>query len=912
MGIRRRRKKLTSLISNMDRRIRSVEFKKTAYGTTATSESEGSDEEEVIGNEPDGSVYSPTLPNPWTRIKRAYFHPSNAVAGDRFELLYYTTEGIESVSGASVERGDYVSISAIGRTAAPVITVGRTYFKNTNASNPFYTCRAHGTPSWSLSATNTRESLLFKGAQVYVPLPISGDSFGTVTHTYLFSHGSTVSATGYRYSLATRALIASHSATTTTATLTIGTSSHHYTEGDIIDVNDLPEAYRGVDGLFEVTAVTSTTISYEFDTPLTAAISSATADPGTYVYSVAQKYVRVGSTWFDTANENKVYYWTGLRYQSTPVTGLQNDGSAPSPPTDLTLTTTGYARADGTSRSRVDLSWTAPTTSANGNSLDDLLGYKIRISETGYSNWRDTKELIGPTTSETITGLDPDKEYFFRVTAYDSFGNESTELDGSIVTGLAALELEKPSAPTIPTPRLGVASVSWDGKDYNGATVKQDMIKFLEVHASVTSGYTPGPSTLVGKIYRASDPCLVSGLVYNSTYYFKLIAIDKSDNSTAASDQTSTIIKPLVDTDIIGKVLDGANIKDGSITASDVIIGNTITGGLIQALAITAGKIDANAITADKINAGAITAVKIEAGAVTAGKIEAGSITGDRVNATTSINFTSGTSSATIGTGAIAGQGGYATGLSVTAGGSTGDFGTYNDGNGVQVARRGTPSNSGLFIYSTGVSLTHYEYTGSIGIQNVNSTGGAYVDAGGGHLQLNGNIVYVSAANQLYVSYNNSGNAAVIRATTGSGASMLVGNGLGGTTNQTLDVYGRIRATGSITANTSISSIRYKTDIREFLVPDALFDIAPKIFKYDNEKRYATWEDKTLGMDKYSEDTLGVIAEDFIEAGLDYLVEYNEEGLPESLDYSRIAVLLIPAIKELREEIKALKLGMNK
>jgi hypothetical protein len=594
----------------MDRRIRSVEFKKTAYNVKATTEETSAGEE--VGNEPAGSVYSPTLPNPWVRVKRAYFHPSNVVAGDRFEILSYDTDGIESISGSSVEKGDYVSISSIGRTSAPVLTIGRTYFKNTNSSNPYYTCRAHGTPSWSLSSTNTRESLKFNGAQVYAPLPIPGDTLGTVKHTYLFSSGSTVTSNSIRIALATRALIASHSATTTTATLTISGSSHHYTTNDIIDVNDLPEAYRGIDGLFKVKSVTSNTISYDFDTPLSAAIPSATASSGTYIYSVAQKYVRVGSTWFDTVNDNKVYYWNGLRYQVGQVAGLQNDGSAPNPPTNLVLSTTGYNRGtDGSPRSRVDLSWTAPTQSANGKDLDDLLGYKIRISETGYSNWRDTRDLNGRDTSETITGLDPNKQYYFRVTAYDSFGNESTGLDGTIVTGLAALSVEKPSAPVIPTPRLGIVQVSWDGKDYNGAVVPIELINFIEVHGSTTSGFTPGSGTLLGKIYSKNAPAAIPDLTYNATYYFKLVAVDKNGNSSDASTQTTTQIRPLVDTDIIGKVLNGANIVNGSITASEAIIGETITGALIRGLTINAGHIETNSITTDRLRAGTMTGFTI-------------------------------------------------------------------------------------------------------------------------------------------------------------------------------------------------------------------------------------------------------------------------------------------------------------
>jgi len=874
MGIRRRRKKLTSLISNMDKRIRTVEFKKTAYGVASTTEEVSANEEEN-GNEPEGSVYSATLPNPWTRVKRAYFHPSNVVAGDRFELLFYNTEGIESVSGSSVERGDYVSISALGRSAAPIVTVGRTYFKNTNASNPYYTCRAHGTPSWTLSATNTRETLKFNGNQVYVPLPISGDTFGTVTHTYLFSHNTSLTGNSPRYSLATRALIASHSATTTTATLTISGTSHHYTEDDIIDVNDLPEAYRGVDGLFKVTSVTSTTISYDFDTPLSASISSATASSGTYIYSVAQKYVRVGSTWFDTANDNKVYYWNGIRYQVGQVAGLSNDGSAPNPPTNLTLTTSGYNRPDGTSRSRVDLSWTAPTTSANGNTLDDLLGYKIRISETGYSNWRDTRDLIGPDTSETITNLDQNKEYFFRVTAYDSFGNESTGLDDSVVTGVAALALDKLSAPTIPTPRLGVVAVSWDGKTYSGGVVAQDMVKFVEVHASTTSGYTPSESTLVGKIYRAKDPCNVSGLTYNATYYFKLVAVDTNGNSTTPSEQTSAIITPLVDTDIIGKILDGANIKNGSVTASDVIIGNTITGGLIQALAITAGKIDTNAITADKINAGAITAVKIDTGAIEASKI--------LVTDTFAYRNSAYTLGLSYGQNAVDGQLGTA-GIS------------FENGSGTSFGWLGSWLNGAIEL-GTNFTLNYIDLYDN-NTMFIRAEDNFSLQGGTGALNMSTDSTTLYSDTDLDLgTFNNSYSVNIV----GPLRNLYGYQRTPATTvpNMVISSQGLIYRTTHVN-----SSLRYKTDVvpLEFDM-DKYLSLMPVLYKYKPE--IVSEEDSKKIFS-------GFIAEELDAAGFTDLIDYDDKGRPDALKYDRLTAYLHSVVQNQEARIKELetKIGM--
>ena len=137
---------------------------------------------------------------------------------------------------------------------------------------------------------------------------------------------------------------------------------------------------------------------------------------------------------------------------------------------------------------------------------------------------------------------------------------------------------------------------------------------------------------------------------------------------------------------------------------------------------------------------------------------------------------------------------------------------------------------------------------------------------------------------------------------------LIVGNGVHANTLNTLDVFGRIRATGTITANTSISSIRYKTDIREFSTPIGLLNITPKLYKYDNTVLYETWPDAySKKVPGYSDDHVGAIAEDFIEIGLGYLVSRDEEGRPEALDYSKISILLIPYIKDLYNKIEELK-----
>ena len=91
----------------------------------------------------------------------------------------------------------------------------------------------------------------------------------------------------------------------------------------------------------------------------------------------------------------------------------------------------------------------------------------------------------------------------------------------------------------------------------------------------------------------------------------------------------------------------------------------------------------------------------------------------------------------------------------------------------------------------------------------------------------------------------------------------------------------------------STSSRRYKTDIEDasFGLQDAM-NLRPVTFKSINDG------DRVFA---------GFIAEEVDEAGLDYFVQYNAEGQPETISYGNITSLCIKAIQELKAENDALK-----
>ena len=68
------------------------------------------------------------------------------------------------------------------------------------------------------------------------------------------------------------------------------------------------------------------------------------------------------------------------------------------------------------------IAWDAPTTSADGTSLDDLAGYRVYdgTAPGRYSSVTDVGRATQATFEEPAAGT-----YYFAVTAYDRSGNES-------------------------------------------------------------------------------------------------------------------------------------------------------------------------------------------------------------------------------------------------------------------------------------------------------------------------------------------------------------------------------------------------------------------------------------------------------------------------------------------------------
>ena len=300
----------------------------------------------------------------------------------------------------------------------------------------------------------------------------------------------------------------------------------------------------------------------------------------------------------------------------------------PAAPANAQIATDAYLAADGTPQSRVSMSTNVVTVDVNGKGIS-VTNYQLygRRNVAG-TPWRMLAERESP-----VLVFDPlpiGEEWQFKIHPVSAAGVVGEASAALLVTMARDTTPPGKPAPMTATSRLGQVILSWNGKVEAGLANQPPDYSHSVVYVA-TSASAAG--TAVGQIGTGGDTFYPPEVPYNQARWYFLVSYDKSGNPSPPSSRVSVSTKPLVNEDFIGEIVEGANLVDGSVTASEKIIGGTITGGLIQALAIEAGHIKANAITADKINAGAITTAKIAANAITADKIAANAITADKIAA---------------------------------------------------------------------------------------------------------------------------------------------------------------------------------------------------------------------------------------------------------------------------------------
>jgi hypothetical protein len=305
-------------------------------------------------------------------------------------------------------------------------------------------------------------------------------------------------------------------------------------------------------------------------------------------------------------------------------------------------------------------------------------------------------------------------------------------------------------------------------------------------------------------------------------------------------------------------------------------VSNPITSTVIAS--INAGTIVSGTITGIEFNNGSGTFHVTPAGALTA---SSANITGTIVaqsgyiGNTASGSYWSITSSGITGFGSANITGGLISGSSIYIG-SSGQF---------QVDAAGNLNASSANITGT-ITATSGSFTGNIYSSN-GTIGGfsltSYALTGGG-------LSISSSSGQI------SSSASIVTSSTITAGSTMTAQGYfynSGYATTTSSANAYINASTGLLARSS-SSLRYKLNVEPEIIPNqSILALAPKSFI---DKASADAQGSTDGLPRI----LGLIAEEIAEIPVlaDLLMNKNQEGQPDSVNYDRVAVALIPLLKD--------------
>ena len=197
------------------------------------------------------------------------------------------------------------------------------------------------------------------------------------------------------------------------------------------------------------------------------------------------------------------------------------DTIRPTAPTGL------IAEADD---ARVILSW-------DPNSEGDLSHYIVyQSTASGFAptSSDSVKRVNKPVTTVTLTGLVNDTTYYYRLAAVDDAGNRSEYSGEASAVPISPLDTTPPAAPTGLIAEAGDAQVilSWDPNS-------EDDLSHYIVYQSTASGLTPTANDSVSSVNKPDTTVTLTGLVNDTTYYYRIAAVDDAGNRSGYSGEAS-------------------------------------------------------------------------------------------------------------------------------------------------------------------------------------------------------------------------------------------------------------------------------------------------------------------------------------------------------------------------------------
>lgn len=553
MAIRRRRRKLTSLLSTLDRRVKTLEFRPIdllSSGEIAVAEATADAVDVIVSN---------SAPDQYRPIEKAYFYGA-AVSGSSPRVEVFLG------SNPDVKKDERLQVSGLNGSTTSDLELSGDNLKVVSASSE----------PWDGDERKNYQ---------YTPTDQEPELINSVLYS---TDVAAPEGTSEPIELLVKSEIESYQGADSTIRINL-TGQHKFKVGDVVYVElgvENPIVF-GRDGLFRLTNVDSSFIEYEIATPLAEPIGATPVTTITrHVYAVAHKFVREGATWIDSSGDSdSVFVWRDIRWVSfNEYAG--DDGVPPAPVTELEGTAESRS-VDGITSgvAKVTLTWKNPTENAEGNPLDDFLGVQVWHRYNDSEDFVKGDVVLGDDASWSKDGFEVKRDgaaistVTFRVYAVDSGGllSEPAEIDVEITP--AAKQIKTPTAPQVKQ-YLGTPTFTWDGLQTDGTLPPVDAYE-VEVHLSTIDGFSISDGSFqnnTGTFY-GSFPAQPGGyLVLNANdltdgndYYVRFVLNDIHGNTTVSGQSSfrADVDKP-VKFDVIdvgtldGKLITGLEIQTGT------------------------------------------------------------------------------------------------------------------------------------------------------------------------------------------------------------------------------------------------------------------------------------------------------------------------------------------------------------
>jgi hypothetical protein len=374
--------------------------------------------------------------------------------------------------------------------------------------------------------------------------------------------------------------------------------------------------------------------------------------------------------------------------------------------------------------------------------------------------------------------------------------------------------------------------------------------------AAAAAAATAAQTTADGKnkVYRQgttpSGTFVIGDLWFNTA----------SDNAISRWDGTSWVANALGNNALAS--ISANKLNAGTIDASVITVSN-INAGNISAGTLAAARIAAASLDASKIIAGTITTTQIAASTIVGSNIAAGTITASNITAgtITTTQLATGTLSATnISTGTLSAS------VALTA--QSGTIGGWNIS--TDKIYTGTVSSPNQAIYSAGGALfTGTTTCSALGVNSNLTVGGTGTVTGDFTHGSSNQFLYLAASGTLRSAYTYGKAVTTARAM-------------------------QINSAGDF--GTTASTRRKKHEIQPYNINlNALLQLEVKSFKYLEE------------IDPTQTVQHGFIAEEAQALGLDELIQFDKDGIPDYFAYEKLSTFLLSLVQDLSKRVAELE-----